>query len=45
MSWNPDSDGTLVTQLDILEATESELLDVRDRADLDLEMDSIGSCN
>ena len=43
MSWNPDSDGTLVTQLDILEATESELLDVRDRAEMDLEMTQLGA--
>ena len=43
MTWNPDSDGTLVTQLDILEATESELLDVRDRAELDLEMTQLGA--
>ena len=43
MSWTPDSDGTFVTQLDILEATESELLDVRDRADLDLEMTQLGA--
>ena len=43
MSWDPDSDGTLVTQLDILEATESELLDVRDRAEMDLEMTQLGA--
>ena len=43
MSWDPDSDGTLVTQSDILEATESELLDVRNRAEIDLEMTQLGA--
>ena len=38
MSWDRDSDEGIVTQLDIIEATESELLDARERADLDLEM-------
>ena len=33
----------IVTQFDILEATESELLDVRERADLDLEMTQLGA--
>ena len=43
MSWNRESDGGIVTQLDVLEATESELLDVRERADLDLEMTQLGA--
>ena len=43
MSWDSDSGGALVTQLDILEATESELLDVRDRAEMDLEMTQLGA--
>ncbi len=43
MSWERESDGRIVTQLDILEATESELLDVRERADLDLEMTQLGA--
>ena len=43
MSWSRESDGGIVTQLDVLEATESELLDVRERADLDLEMTQLGA--
>jgi len=43
MSWDREADGTRVTQFDILEATESELLDVRERADLDLEMTQLGA--
>ncbi len=43
LNWDRDSDGTIVTQLDVLEATESELLDVRERADLDLEMTQLGA--
>ena len=43
MSWDREEDGTIVTQFDILEATESELLDVRERADLDLEMTQLGA--
>ena len=43
MSWEREADGRIVTQLDILEATESELLDVRERADLDLEMTQLGA--
>ena len=43
LSWYPESDGIIVTQLDVLEATESELLDVRERADLDLEMTQLGA--
>ena len=42
MSWGRESDGIIVTQLDVLEATESELLDVRERADLDMEMTQLG---
>ena len=42
-NWYRDSDGIIVTQLDVLEATESELLDVRERADLDLEMTQLGA--
>ena len=43
LSWHRESDGNIVTQLDVLEATESELLDVRERADLDLEMTQLGA--
>ena len=43
ISWESGSDGSFVTQLDILEATESELLDARERADLDLEMTQLGA--
>ena len=43
MSWELEADGNTVTHLDILEATESELLDVRERADLDLEMTQLGA--
>ena len=43
MSWVRESDGIIVTQLDVLEATESELLDVRERADLDMEMTQLGA--
>ena len=43
ISWESESDGSIVTQLDILEATESELLDARERADLDLEMTQLGA--
>ena len=43
MSWDRDSNESVVTQLDIIEATESELLDARERADLDLEMTQLGA--
>ena len=43
MSWDRDSSENIVTQLDIIEATESELLDARERADLDLEMTQLGA--
>ena len=43
MSWDQASQGNIVTQLDVLEATESELLDARERADLDLEMTQLGA--
>ena len=43
ISWESESDGSIVTQLDVLEATESELLDARERADLDLEMTQLGA--
>ena len=43
MSWDRASQGNIVTQLDVLEATESELLDARERADLDLEMTQLGA--
>ncbi len=43
MNWDREADGTIVTQFDILEATESELLDVRERTDLDLEMTQLGA--
>ena len=43
MSWDQASKGNIVTQLDVLEATESELLDARERADLDLEMTQLGA--
>ncbi len=38
-----EADGSIVTHLDVLEATESELLDARERADLDLEMTQLGA--
>ena len=43
MSWSRESNENIVTQLDIIEATESELLDARERADLDLEMTQLGA--
>lgn len=43
ISWESVSNGSIVTQLDVLEATESELLDARERADLDLEMTQLGA--
>ena len=43
MSWARESNENIVTQLDIIEATESELLDARERADLDLEMTQLGA--
>ena len=42
IDWGRASEGDIITQLDILEATESELLDARDRADLDFEMVQLG---
>ena len=43
MNWDREANGNIVTQLDVLEATESELLDARERADLDLEMTQLGA--
>ena len=43
ISWESELDGSIVTQLDVLEAAESELLDARERADLDLEMTQLGA--
>ena len=41
--WDRGSNGNIVTQLDVLEATESELLDARDRAEIDFEMAQLGA--
>ncbi len=43
MNWTADGIGDIFTSLDILEATESELLDFRERADLDLELTQLGA--
>ena len=43
IDWDRSSNGNVITQLDVLEATESELLDARDRAELDFEMAQLGA--
>ena len=43
IGWDHDLNGNVVTQLDVLEATESELLDARDRAEIDFEMAQLGA--
>ena len=43
IEWDRVTNGNLTTQLDVLEATESELLDARDRAEVDFEMAQLGA--
>ena len=43
IDWDRKLNGNIVTQLDVLEATESELLDAQDRAEIDFEMAQLGA--
>ena len=43
ITWDHEARVGFLGQLDVLEVTESELLDARDRADLDLEMTQLGA--